>query len=219
MFANDKHEEAYNLAKDRKLDEALILFNEALLTSPDNPDIYSDRGVLFIHMKNKVAALNDFNKAIDLQPDYSYRYSARAYAHDFFGDTNAAISDYEKAIDLDPQDAVAYNNLGLVQEKLGYKKMAEGNFERADKLAKQEEKLHELMHDLEENDDESNTEIIEEESSFSDLEAEKNQRETIVPIENKEPSKSVFKEFSKLFTSKEQFKSFLKFLKNGFRIK
>ncbi len=212
MFANKAHEEAYNLAKEGKVEEALVAYAEALRTS-ENPDIYSDRGVLFIHKNEKEHAMADFNKAIDLQPNYSFRYSARAYAHEYFGDTAASVADYEKAIELDPNDAVAYNNLGLMQEKLGYKQMAQTNFELADKLAKQEKKLHEIMDDLEGNTPiqpiEENSpkpeEIHSEEIDSTDETADKNQK--------------AFTEFSKLFTSKEQFKSFLNFLKNGFKIK
>ena len=213
MFANTKHEEAYNLAKAGELEKALQLFTEAILISPNHPDIYSDRGVLFIHMNDKTNSLADFNKAIELQPEYSYRYSARAYANDYFGDTEAAITDYEKAIELDPKDAVAYNNLGLVQEKLGYKKMAESNFDRADQLAKQEEKLQQLMTDLE------NEDSVLEESKTPEIQEEVPKRSIQLPIEREKEQTNAFKEFSKLFTSREQFGSFLKFLKNGFRIK
>lgn len=211
MFANTKHEEAYNLAKQGKLDEALSLFNEAILLTPNNPDVISDRGVLYIHRNDKTNALADFNKAIELQPEYSFRYSARAYANDYFGDTEAAVLDYEKAIELDPSDSVAFNNLGLVQEKLGYKKMAASNFDRADQLAKQEEKLHQLMTDLE------NEDANKANQATKDTEAEK--RATQFPIEKEKEKTNAFQEFSKLFTSREQFGSFLKFLKNGFRIK
>lgn len=215
MFANKAHEEAYNLAKQGNLDEALSAFDEALKTA-ESPDIYSDRGVLFIHMKDKEKAMADFNKAIDLQPEYSFRYSARAYAHEFFGDTESSIADYEKAIELDPTDAVAYNNLGLMQEKLGYKNMAETNFELADKLAKQEKKLHEIMDDLEGNQTTESSESIDHSSKTEES------KTIILPeekVNNEVKEKNAFAEFSKLFTSKEQFKSFLKFLKNGFKIK
>jgi Flp pilus assembly protein TadD len=217
MFANEKHEEAYNLAKLGKLDEAIILFEQAIQLSPNNADIYSDRGVLYIHKKDKIAAISDFNEAVALQADYSFRYSARAYAHDFFGDTEAAVQDYEKAIELDPSDSVAYNNLGLVQEKLGYQAKAKSNFERADKLAKQEAKLHELMHDLERNDEPSNKVKIKDQTEA--INEESMPRETLIPVEKKNEKQSAFNEFTKLFTSKEQFNAFLKFLKNGFKIK
>lgn len=212
MFANKAHEEAYTLAKEGRIDEALVAFNKALETA-ESPDIYGDRGVLFIHKNEKENAMADFNKAIELQPDYSFRYSARAYAHEYFGDTESSIADYEKAIELDPSDAVAYNNLGLMQEKLGYKQMAQTNFELADKLAKQEKKLHEIMDDLEENHpiDAQNKEEFQPTIDNSKQEEK--------PETEDQSAGNAFSEFYKLFTSKEQFKSFLKFLKNGFKIK
>lgn len=210
MFANKAHEEAYNLAKEGKVEEALLAFEEAVKTA-ESPDIYSDRGVLFIHKNDKDKAMADFNKAIDLQPDYSFRYSARAYAHEYFGDTESSIADYEKAIELDPNDSVAYNNLGLMQEKLGYKQMAQTNFDLADKLAKQEKKLHDIIDELESH---QTNELTENKEIPADTE-----KSIILPEDKLDKEKNAFAEFSKLFTSKEQFKSFLKFLKNGFKIK
>lgn len=210
MFANPKHEEAYQLVKSGAFDQALELFSEALEITPSHPDILSDRGVLFIHLNDREKALQDFNAAIEVQPEYSFRYSARAYAYDYFGETERAISDYERAIELDPKDAVAHNNLGLLQEKLGYKQKAEQNFERADRLSKMEARLYDLIDELE--DDKTATPAQDEVKPAQ-------QRAVIEPQEKREAASNSFSEFKRLFTSKEQFSSFLKFLKNGFRIK
>lgn len=206
MFANLYHEKAYQLSKERNFDAALKAFEKALELHPNSVDIISDRGVVYIHLKEKQKALNDFNRAVEMQPDYSFRYSARAYALDFFGNTEDAIKDYEKAIELDPKDAVAYNNLGMLQEKLGYKKMADANFERADKLAKIEKDFLHLMDELE--DEKPEKKQIPDEN-----------HQTISPEVSRENQVTASKEFKKLFTSKDQFKAFLNFLKNGFRIK
>lgn len=231
MFANKAHEEAYELVKLGKYEDALLRFENALMLNSDSPNIYNDRGVLYIHLKEAENALSDFNSAINLEPNYGYRYSARAYCHDFFGNTEQAIFDYEKAIELDPDDAVAYNNLGLVQEKLGYKNRATSNFQIADKLAKQEENLNQLMYDLEnetknENsinlDQHESTSIIKEET-LEDQTKTKTSSELIknelTKDEKLKKAETSFSEFMKLFTSKEQFNAFLKFLKNGFKIK
>lgn len=206
MFANPHHESAYQLSKEGKLEAALEEFKKALEQNPYSADIVSDRGVAYIHLNKKEEALADFNRAVEMQPDYSFRYSARAYALDFFGNTEDAVKDYEKAIELDPKDAVAYNNLGMLQEKLGYKKMAEANFERADKLSKIENDFLHLMDELEE-------------SEAPKLSESTIEHKTISPEETRDTQVSASGEFKKLFTSKDQFKSFLNFLKNGFRIK
>lgn len=212
MFANEKHKLAYQKVQERALPEALMAFEEALKLSPNNPDIYGDRGVLFIHMKEEQKAMADFNKAIELQPNYSYRYSSRAYAKDFFGDTEGGVADYEKAIELDPDDSVAYNNLGLLQEKLGYIKNAQANFERADKLAKQEDELYSIMDNLETENKPQEAEVIETKKT-------EEVREPVSPAEMRDTTISMMGEWKKLFTSKKQFGDFLKFLKNGFKIK
>ncbi len=210
MFVNKFHEEAYNLAKKGELDKAIALFNAALAENPGQPDIHSDRGVTYLHLKMQAEALSDFDLCVEIQPEYSYRYSSRAYARDFFGDTEGAIEDYEKAIVLDPEDAVAYNNLGLLQEKIGYNKKAKENFERADKLSKIENRLYEVMDELEQ------TEPAEQAENLSTT---VNLIDKVEPTENSTEDTQAKSEFKKIFTSKKQFGEFIAFLRNGFRIK
>lgn len=217
MFANKIHEEGHDYMKKGDLEKAIECYGRSLLLNPEHPDIFSDRGVVYIHLKMKTEAMADFNMAVTLQPEYSYRYSARAYARDFFGDTEGAIEDYEKAIELDPDDAVAYNNLGLLQEKLGYNLKAKQNFERADKLSKMENNFFKIMDELEQQD------IVEEQSTIDKVEknkqSEATKHEMIDPTEIREQNISTFREFKRIFTSKQQFSEFLRFIKNGFKIK
>jgi tetratricopeptide (TPR) repeat protein len=225
MFANKTHEKGHELMLKGDHSGAIELYTSALEFSPNHPDIFSDRGVCYLHLKNETQALSDFNAALKLQPDYGFRYSARAYARDFFGDTEGAIEDYEMAIKLDPDDAVAFNNLGLVQEKLGFNRKAKENFERADKLSKMEDRLYQLMDELEQ-DPENKSNEKNTPSSDSPVKISPNKFEQksvshhmIDPLEVREKNISTAKEFSKIFTSKQQFLEFLRFLKNGFKIK
>lgn len=206
MFANPTHELAQKLLSDGKVLEAIEKFTDALKISPENPDIYSDRGVAHLHNMDKEKCFSDLNKALEMQPEYSFRYAARAYAKNNFGDLLGAIMDYEKAVKLDPDDAVAQNNLGLLLEQQGYKKAAEQRFERADKLSKMEDHLLHVIDDL----DEEKVDIEEE------MKANEGIIQTIEPIE---PISSNSGEFKKIFTKKSQFKEFLHFIKNGFKLK
>lgn len=216
MFANITHKEGHDLMLKGEYLNAIDCFSRALLEHPNHSDIYSDRGVSFLHLKMEKEAMSDFNKALDLQPEYGYRYAARAYAKDFFGDTDAAIEDYEKAIELDPEDAVSYNNIGLLQEKKGYKVKAQMNFDRADKLSKMENRLYDLMDSLE---NEQPEEIKSIESKQINIEQTTVNHEMIDPATIREKNISTFKEFTQIFTSKTQFNEFMRFLKNGLRIK
>ena len=203
MFSNKYHEEAENSLKEGKIEEAIELYSKALSESKDDPNILSDRGVAYLHAENKVKCLEDLDKAIKLQPKYAFRYACRAFAKSHFKMYDSAIEDYEKAIELDPDDAVAHNNLGMLLEQKGYMEKANERFERADKLSKQEDHLLDVVDELEKQEEPK----IEEE------------RKEIDPSIKREEHISAYKEFKKVFTSKNQFKEFINFIKNGFKIK
>tara|TARA_B100001109_G_scaffold254720_1_gene255279 strand:+ start:8193 stop:8819 length:627 start_codon:yes stop_codon:yes gene_type:complete len=137
----NKQDTLYNkgvkLLKENKLNEALTLFNELVLKEPTNADYWSERGVVYFHLKRRKESLADMDRAVELQPQKSYRYSSRAFIKGHFKDIEGAIADYEKAIELDPEDAIAHNNLGLLEEQLGYLLKAKKRFDRADKLGPQ----------------------------------------------------------------------------------
>lgn len=200
LFLNPEHQKAYQLLKNQSFQEALVLFDNLVYLFPEEANLYSDRGVLHIHLKNKLEALSDFDKAVELDKNYGYRYAARAYAKDFFGDTEAALLDYEVAVKLDPEDAISINNLGLLQEKLGYQKKAKENFQRADRLAKMNEAYAELM------ETEQPSELL------------NKQAEPIYTNEESSTKKSISSEFAKIFSSRKQFLDFLKFVKKGGKI-
>ena len=106
----------------------------AIGMTPEQGQLFSDRGISYFMMGDRKASLQDFNKAQELEPENPYRYSSRAYVKDAFGDTKGAIGDYQKALELDPEDAISYNNLGLLLEKIGYQKEAQKHFAKADEL-------------------------------------------------------------------------------------
>ena len=208
MFINQAHQQGMEFLRASDLDRALSLLNQALEQHPNHPDILSDRGVIFIHLKNKDAALADFDLSLELQPEYGYRYSSRAYCKEFFGDLDGAILDYEQAVLLDKEDAIAYNNLGLLLEKKGRMEQAKRNFDRADHLAKLEENLMHVVDELE-------GKGTDEEQKAAEIK----DRATIPPMEIKEKQATTLSEMKKIFTSKEQFNAFMKFIKNGFKNK
>jgi tetratricopeptide (TPR) repeat protein len=215
MFANKTHEEAHALLNDGKIEDAIMAYTKALEENPEHADIYSDRGVAYLHQKNKEKCFEDLNKALDLQPEYAYRYAARAFAKNNFGDLVGAIKDYEKAVQLDPDDAIGHNNLGLLLEQQGYKKEAEERFKRADNLSKMEDHLFDVMDDLETpNEPAIEVKKVEEESDKTEQ-----VRQEIDPTIRREKEISAMKEMGKIFTSKKQFNDFMKFIRNGFKIK
>ena len=202
MFISKEHEEAYKLLQNTEYELAVKHYSACIRLHPNAAELFSERGVAYIHLKEKEKSLADLNKSVELQPDYAYRYSSRGHAKDFFGDTDGAIEDYEIAAEMDPNDAIVYNNLGLLLEKKGNQMMAKSYYDRSDELRKQEEALQTVVSDLESAplDD-------------SPIEANSNSDSTA------EIPSSTTAEVKKIFTQKSQWKEFLSFVKNGFRIK
>jgi len=210
MFANKTHEEAHALLSEGNVSNAIKAYSKALEQNPDHPDIYSDCGVAHLHNMDKENCFKDLNQALTLQPKYSFRYSARAYAKRNFGDLMGAIEDYEKAVELDPEDAVAQNNLGLLLEQQGYQKQADERFKRADNLSKMEDHLYEVMDDLEEP-----AEPAKENVKVPKIK----ERVEIDPNLKRNKSLGTAGEIKQIFTSRKQFGEFMRFIKNGFKIK
>ncbi|PWL28108.1 MAG: hypothetical protein DCO96_09020 [Fluviicola sp. XM-24bin1] len=254
MFTNSKHEAAHEALKKGEVDKAIFLYTEALNQAPNDCDILSDRATAFLHKKDKLRSMTDFNKAVELDPNYSFRYAARAFAKQNFGDLDGAVEDYRKAVELDPEDAVAQNNLGMLLEQQGYKEEADERFARADKLSKMEDRLYDMMDEMEsegesdkegglqepqssEDDDsirkefEARTAKAEEESGVSgpedDLEKDSSKEGVPSPSsasgvgakDSADNSSKTSKELKKVFTSRQQFREFVRFVKNGFKIK
>lgn len=197
MFINHKHQQAIEALKHADLKSALTLLEEALLENPFHPNIISDRGFLYIHLKHNELAMEDFDLCVDLQPDYGYRYSARAYAKEYFGEVDEAISDYLKAIELDKNDWISHQNLGILLQKQSRLVDAEHHFKRADEIqGKNEFGIVQKMGEKQQSID----------------------RETISPSDLIRKQENTISKMKHLFTSKEKFDEFMHFLKNGFRI-
>lgn len=201
MFANKIHEEAHALMQSGDLEGSVVLYTKALQQNPKDCNLISDRAVAYLHLNQKENCFADFDLALSLQPNYGYRYASRAFAKNHFGDIDGAVEDYEKAVEIDPDDAVAQNNLGLLLEQKGYKNAADERFKRADKLSKEEDHLLDLVDEMD------------------DKPEEKPAASAIDPNEKREKNISTGQELKKVFTSKSQFKEFMNFIKNGFKIK
>lgn len=202
MFANKIHEEAHALMQSGNLQGSITLYTKAMEQHPKDCNLISDRAVAYLHLNEKEKCFADFDLALSIQPNYGYRYASRAFAKNHFGDIDGAVEDYEKAVELDPEDAVAQNNLGLLLEQKGYKNAAEERFKRADKLSKEEDHLLELMDDLDQTEKTKDAKPVE-----------------VDPNVQRQKNISTGQELKKVFTSKTQFKEFMNFIKNGFKIK
>lgn len=208
--------------KAQKFNESLADFQKAANLIPSNASVYSEIAVTQFHLKHLASALANMNKAQELEPQNPYRYSSRAYIKDACGDLEGAIADYKKCIEIDPADAVAHNNLGMLEEKLGRKQKAEKHFKEADKISKDEKSPffgkfntdgEQVKNQVEAQKEVQN--VIKE--AHAKEEAEKKQAEQLSEKDTSEEKQSIGKVMLSVFKSKQEFKSFVQFIKNGFK--
>ena len=195
---NKYHQEGLLKAKARNFQAAIELYNLAAEIQPDNPDIYSDRGVAYYHLKKLNLSLMDMDKSQSLDAENPYRYSSRAYIKDACGDIEGAIVDYKKAIEIDPEDAIAFNNLGMLEEKFGRQSAAKVNFKKADELA---DRLGLTIGEFKKEHEEAN------ESAANNTNSTEESKE----------NPTILRESVKVFTNKNTFNEFVKFVRNGFK--
>ena len=196
--AFENGEEKY---KERDFEGAIIDFTLALEKDAGNPEILYQRAMCYFHLKKKSLALIDADSAIEMQPNYSFRYSCRAFMRDSFGDVIGAIEDYKKAVSLDPEDAVSYNNLGILEDKMGRRSISQGYYNEADKLmgVSSNSDMKKMM-------DSDNT------INYDRTEKE----EPNIPVH--EPV-SFWEIVIQAVTTKEGFREFIQFIKDGFKVK
>ena len=183
--------------KQRDFVGALAFYLKALEVDSNNADWLSEAGVALFNLDRKEEALDYLNKSAEEEPDNSYRYSSRAYVKGALKDYEGAVLDYQKCIELDPEDSIAHNNIGLAHEQLGYYQKAKESFEVAD----------EMEGILREN--KISTSSKDNAVQFAEPEVDD---DSIESLTTREVLKNVL-------TDKSSFQEFLRFIKNGFKLK
>ena len=188
--------------KENDFAAAIELFTAAINENPEDVESYSERAVCYIHLEKLDLSLFDMNKSVELDPNYSYRYSCRAYLKGKMKDMQGAVDDYQRAVELDPQDIVAHNNLGIAQENLGYYKKAQKSFDKSNELLGYDPENREIVGDVA-MDKEEAAKVKEEEQKDAKKVEQKKRRRVIMDV----------------FSKKGEFRGFMKFIGNGFKMK
>ena len=194
---------------------AIKILSNILPTVSNKRDIFYNRAVCYLNTTQFELAVFYFSKLIEIEPNKAFNYSCRAFAKARTNDKKGAIADYEKALELEPDNPITYNNMGLVQEEIGYIKQANKSFEQSDDLRKKEE-ANKVLH-LQDNQN------IKQEVE-NRLDKVKSELTEDKPSEIPTPPKEVVIEKTKselakeIFTDKNTFKEFIRFIKNGFKL-
>lgn len=103
----------------RKLEEAIADYNQAIALAPDAPDPYLNRGAAFEGLGEWEKAIADYNTVLDLDPGDPAAYNNRGNAEAGLGHWEDALADFTKAAELAPDYAFAQANRALALYQLG----------------------------------------------------------------------------------------------------
>jgi tetratricopeptide (TPR) repeat protein len=102
----------------KKFQEAIADYSEALKVKSTDPDIFERRAYAEMQMRDYDKALHDYNQAIKLKPEEAKYYQVRAIIYQEKGDFKAALADTEKTLKLDPNNADAQSRKKFLDAKL-----------------------------------------------------------------------------------------------------
>ncbi|MBI3594059.1 MAG: tetratricopeptide repeat protein [Nitrospirae bacterium] len=128
---NVRIDEAQNLLKEGRLDQAEILYREILTNHSKNPTVLHDLGIVAFHKGQLARAADFFIKALAFKPDYATAYNNLGAVCDEMGRQEDAKACYEMSLVLVPNYAEAHHNLGVLYKKQGIINMAMDFFQKA----------------------------------------------------------------------------------------
>ena len=108
-----------------KLDEALVILEEAEAIAPEDPKVLSGKGAILFNQGNIAAARTAFERAVSLtsRSDTSERDVAQMYvnlgsAYRELDELELALQAFRRAVTLNPESARAHNNVGDIYYRL-----------------------------------------------------------------------------------------------------
>jgi len=96
---------AYQLELEDRLDDALVVLNQALKISPRDPFVINSIGVCYSKLAKPANALAAFEDALILFPDFAQAHYGRGLALQSLGDKEAARLSQLRAAELEPEFA------------------------------------------------------------------------------------------------------------------
>ena len=112
----------------------LLIITGAIELNPRDRNIYNNRGIAKISMKDIDGAIADYNKALEINPKFTNSYINRSNALLMKKDIRGAIKDLNQAIIIRPHYANAYLLRGLARFELNDYASALRDFDQCIKL-------------------------------------------------------------------------------------
>jgi tetratricopeptide (TPR) repeat protein len=95
----------------RRLDEAMVHYQEALKINPDYAESRDNIGNVFLVKGQMDEAIANYQKALKIRPDFAEAHFGMATALQQKGRTNEAIDHFQRTVEINPEFAEAQVNL------------------------------------------------------------------------------------------------------------
>ncbi len=119
------------LRQQRRHDEALASYDQALALKPDHAEAFVSRGNVLQELRRLEEALASYDRVIALRPDHADAFYNRGIALMRLNRAEEALASYDRTIALRPEYVRAYNNRGNVLQVLGRFKEAVASYDQA----------------------------------------------------------------------------------------
>ena len=124
-------DEAYALYTQKRLDEAIAVYNRALQTNNTNPQGWQGYGLTQRLRGLHEDALSSFERALQLDPGLVTSWNGKGSVLARLRRQQDALDAFEHALQLDPQNAAAWNGKGAALNAMGRSKQAMDAFDMA----------------------------------------------------------------------------------------
>lgn len=138
----DTHDDSLRINEEVRsiLDQAIVVYNQAIEAYPEEKDFYYYLGILYFRdLQNYHAAVPLFQKAAELDPNDVNIWYNLATAQLALDDLEGAQPSLERVIELEPENSMAWYQLGIIYIKKGMKSEGEEAFKKAEELRGEEE--------------------------------------------------------------------------------
>lgn len=117
--------------KKRKFNEALDLFQKAVVVDERAEEAYNGMGLIYKERGEFELALEKYNRVLLLKPGRSQTFSNRGVVYKSMGKYELALLDQNISLSLNPNAALTYINRGVVYKSLGEYDLALADYKKA----------------------------------------------------------------------------------------
>lgn len=119
--AEEKKQLGNELLQQKKIDEAIQAYNEAITLNPKSAIYYANRAAAYSQLKRHDKAIEDCHSALRCDNNYSKAYSRLGLAHFSLGEYQQAVAAYKRAAELEPENDSVKQSLIIAEKKFAEK--------------------------------------------------------------------------------------------------